>query len=323
MKRIISSIMVILLVLSTTITAFAADKVPQSEVIFSGQHSRNMALSSVTIGDIDQLVDERNEAYLNGDNEEVERLTNELHSTGMGTISLDELNQLTGENKSDSKIAARSGATFETVYSTYTHNGITYDIMRIYATPTTSSNLYYSGVTALKNSSSATANSMKFISIVAQATAGLASDSLGAIQTVYGALRSSISALSSTSTINNISSSYTWNAAETCVFVYVKSTVTGNWVMGAQYSKASSTVTTVTPTLEYDSNGAITSAITKTYSGTATPTYYNNTYKAVSEYLGAGLYDLARVNKIVVKGIQGKKIKTINLLNPDTPGTID
>ena len=38
-------------------------------------------------------------------------------------------------------------------------------------------------------------------------------------QTVYGALSSLVSNLSSTSTIKNISSSYTWNVAETCVFV--------------------------------------------------------------------------------------------------------
>ena len=36
---------------------------------------------------------------------------------------------------------SRSGATFETVYSTYSTGGKKYDIMRVYATPT-SSNMF-------------------------------------------------------------------------------------------------------------------------------------------------------------------------------------
>ena len=50
-------------------------------------------------------------------------------------ISLDELNILTGEENTQ---ISRSGATFETVYSTYSTGGKKYDIMRVYATPTLS-----------------------------------------------------------------------------------------------------------------------------------------------------------------------------------------
>ena len=53
-------------------------------------------------------------------------------------ISLDELNILTGEENTQ---ISRSGATFETVYSTYLTGGKKYDIMRVYATPT-SSNMF-------------------------------------------------------------------------------------------------------------------------------------------------------------------------------------
>lgn len=317
MKKAIASFMALLFIGLTPITSFAAE--PELEVIITNPYTRN-SVSSITIDDIDALVEERNQAYLSGDYETVENLTNELHNRGMGTISLNELNQLTGNENGS---VTRGGATFETVYSSYTTGGKTYDIMRVYATPTTSSNLYMTGVTAVKNSSSAQANAMQFINITAQAAAGLASNTISAIQTVYGALKSYVSALSSTTTIRNISSSYTWNAAETCVFVYVKSTTTGNWIMAAQYSKASASVGVVTPTLEYGTSGAITSSITNSYSGSATPTNYNSTAKAVSEYLGAGLYDQARVSKVIIKGIEGKTVKTVNLLNPDIPAMIN
>ena len=163
---------------------------------------------------------------------------------------------------------------------------------------------------------------MKFIGITAEAAIGLASDSIGVVQTVYGALQSYINAFSPTTTVTNISSSYTWNVGETCVFVYVKST-TGEWVMGAQYSKATASVTVVTPTLEYGTNGAIASAITKYYSGSATPTNYNDTAKAVNAFLGADLYDDARITRIVINGIEGKTVETVNLVNPDFPGMIN
>ena len=55
-----------------------------------------------------------------------------------GMISLDELNILKGEENTQ---ISRSGTTFETVYSTYSTGGKKYDIMRVYATPT-SSNMF-------------------------------------------------------------------------------------------------------------------------------------------------------------------------------------
>lgn len=314
-KRAITTFMALLLVMLTPLTALASDT--SSEVVLSNPQTRS---ASVTIEEIDAVVEERNQAYLSEDFEKVEALTDKLHNMGMGTISLSELNKLTGE---EDAVATRTNAILETVYSKYTTGGKTYDIMRIYATPTTSSNLYSTGVTALKNSSSAQANAMQFINITAQAAAGLSSNTIGVVQTVYGALQGYISAFSPTTTVKNISSSYTWNTSETCVFVYVKSQTTGSWVMGAQYSKATGHVTVVTPTLLYGTNGAITSSISKSYSGSATPTNYNSTAKAVSAYLGANIYNQARVSRVVFKGIQGKTVKTVYLLNPDIPGMIN
>ena len=314
-KKAITLFMTLLPVTLTPMIALGSGT--SSEFIVSSSETRNAI--SATIEDIDALVEERNQAYLNGDYEEVANLTAELRSNGMSTISLAELNTLTGN---ENTFSSRSGTVFETVYSTYITAGKSYDIMRVYATPTTGSDLYMTGVTAVKNSVSALANAMKFIGITAEAAIGLASDSIGVVQTVYGALQSYINAFSPTTTVTNISSSYTWNVGETCVFVYVKST-TGEWVMGAQYSKATASVTVVTPTLEYGTNGAIASAITKYYSGSATPTNYNDTAKAVNAFLGADLYDDARITRIVINGIEGKTVETVNLVNPDFPGMIN
>ncbi len=47
-----------------------------------------------------------------------------------------------------------------------------------------------------------------------------------------------------------------------------------------------------------------------------------STAKAVNGYLGS-VYTDAKVSKVVIKGIEEKTVKIINLLNPDIPAMID
>ncbi|WP_249030134.1 hypothetical protein [Tannockella kyphosi] len=68
-------------------------------------------------------------------------------------------------------------------------------------------------------------------------------------------------------------------------------------------------------------SSGIASSLTKTYNGTATPTNYNSTAKAVDGYLGSVYID-AKVSKVIIKGIAGKTVKTINLLNPNIPAML-
>ncbi len=99
--------------------------------------------------------------------------------------------------------------------------------------------------------------------------------------------------------------------------------LTGNTTpAAAQYSKATASITVVTPTLSFGKNGAIASSVTKKYNINAIPKNYNSTAKAVSAYINGGEYNKARIKKIVIKGIQGKTVKSISLLNPDYPGSI-
>lgn len=131
-----------------------------------------------------------------------------------------------------------------------------------------------------------------------------------------------ISTLAPTSTINNISTSYTWNSAETCVFVYFKSNTLSSYVLAAQYTKVTAGVTAVTPTLTFGKNGAITSSITKYYSGSATPNNYNGTAMALSYYEFGSVYNQARINAIDIKGLQGQAVHTISLSLPYYPSSI-
>lgn len=318
MKKIVTIFMFIVLMLIEVIPVHAKELICEEEKVTSSNEKQRNSCSSSSIDDIDRLIEQRNQAYLMNDYDTVNEITSELYENGMSKISKKDLETLLGE---ESNALSRSGATFETVYSTYTTGGRTYKIMRVYATPTTNSNLYMTGVTAVKNSTSLSANAMNFINITAQASAGLASNTVSTVQTVYGAISSYVGTLSPTTTIKNISASYTWNIAETCAFVYVKSS-SGMWVQGAQYGKVSSSVTAVIPTLTYGTNGVIASSITKNYNGSATPYNYNSTAKAIDGYLGS-VYTSSKVSKVIIKGIEGKTVKSIKLLNPEIPAMID
>lgn len=291
----------------------SADLVSQTSV-------SEYADSDFSYNDIDNLIDDRNTALMEQNYEYADQLTDTLHEHGIQTITLAELDALTGNT---TPAAARSSAKFETVYGTYTTGGKKYNTMRVYATPSYSSNLYKSGVTVLKNTSKAKAGAMSLLNSVAESAAGIAASSTQATiaLSVYDALKNLVPALSSTSTINTIKSSYTWNVAETCVFIFVKNS-SGMWLSAAQYSKATASITVVTPTLSFGKNGAIASSVTKKYNINAIPKNYNSTAKAVSAYINGGEYNKARIKKLVIKGIQGKTVKSISLLNPDYPGSI-
>lgn len=279
--------------------------------------------SNITISDIDTLLEREMEALVSNDYQTQEQLSRKLEQLGIKEITYQELATLTGdENPSFKNAQLSSSATFRTVYSTYTSGGKTYNVMRVYATPSgQTGTLYQTGVTAVKNSTSAVAKGMQFVKIGVLAVAGIASNTIGTIQTVYDALKSGVSVLSPTSTITDIQTSYTWNAAESCVFVYFKN-AQGSWTISGQYSKVSSSVHAATPTLKVNGQSVITSIISKTYSGSATPQNYDDTAMAFHAFrAGANVYRSC-ITKVVVTGIEGKSVKTISLANPPIPAAI-
>jgi hypothetical protein len=283
---------------------------------------------ATSIQDIDRLMEKRTQAILSKDFTAADEIGAELEKLGAKEVSLNEVLVLTDstpeefEKSSDIQLLAAS-ATFSTVYSTYTTGGQTYDVMRIYATPTGSTGtLYQTGVTATTNSNSAAANTMQILKMVVSSTVGVASNTIGIAQTVYGFLKDLISLLSPTSTISNITTSYTWSAAESCVFIYFQSKTSGAWVLAGQYSKATTTMHTATPVLKVQGTSVIGSTVSKDHNGSATPLYYNDTAKAYTEFRATGIH-VSRIKQITVTGVEGKTVKTIRLANPDIPAAID
>lgn len=267
--------------------------------------------TNTTIDEINAIIDLQNEAFVEENFSSVKEYENQLNSLGVQTVTGSELAKIIGEDQVGG-IAKVKGATMKTVYSKYTTGGKTYDVMRVLATPTTSSNLYKTGVTALKSNTSAQAKTFSVLKTIGKTVAG--ESKAGKAISAYDFIKSVASDISSTTTVTSISSSYTWNTAETCSFVYFKSP-SGLWVHSASYTKASCTVTVVVPTLKYGTNGAKTAHRTATYTSTFTPAYYDSTSKAYAGYKGS-TYISQRIKSVNITGVSGKTVKNVVLTCP-------
>ena len=321
-KKIITICMTIMLIVMSFQTVFA------SEITSNISSSNNLVnTKGFKLSDIDSIIDQRNIAFLKGDTQNVNALENKLNNMGLESASYDEISKMINlpqkeSNSSSTLAAASSNNSFTYTYTTFNNNGTLYDVLFVYVVPTsTSSNLCQTGVTALKNSSTAEANTMKFVNIAASSVAGLYSDSIGFVQTVYGALSAAASTLAKSSTIKNISASYTWQTAQTCVFCYVKSSVTNTYVQASEWAKISSNVDVIIPTLTWGSNGAIASSIYKNYNGTAVPNGFEKTANAIA-YYNIGAYHIARISSVAIKGIEGKTVHTVNIYDAVDPSAI-
>lgn len=276
--------------------------------------------SGVPIQEIDKLIEERTAAQLMNDKDQVDILSDSLSEYGLNPISRQEINKL--DNNSSSAIAkASSNVKFETINTTYTVNGVKYKIKRIYATPIGQSNIYKTGVTTLTNSKSASAIAMNFFKTTVSCAAGIASDTISIAQSAYSAFSGIVNGLKTTSTINNIKATYTWNTAETCAFIYFLNPTTDAYILKVRYSKVSYGVGASIPVLTVDGKDASAKVIQKAYSGSATPKNYNNTYQAYLKFKNGGIHT-AQINSINVKGVEGKTVKSIKLTNPQEPAEI-
>lgn len=153
---------------------------------------------------------------------------------------------------------------------------------------------------------------MNLIKITSSSVAGVVNEPIGIVQTVYGFASEISNYLSKTSVVSDIKGSYTWAAAETCVFVYFQSpTISGAWNLKGQYSKASVAVGVSVPTLKVKGKKRQLKYF-KSYNKTVTPQNYNSTQKAFEAYKNGGTYKAIGISKVNITGVEGKKQGQLN-----------
>lgn len=287
------------------------------------------------LNEIDRLISDRNKAMIEKNEVDYNNFDIELKSEGVKEVSLEEIKWLT--NSSDkfihiasgndllsinslSGISSVSDVKFERIYTTYTYKKKKYDVMKIYATPISSGRLYQANVTGVKkqNSNTAKAAAMSAIKTSAASIAGIASKKVSIVQSVYQIANDVGMAISKTDTIKNITASYTWNEAESCCFIYIFNNNIGSYVLAARYNNVNYSVGVSVPTLAVKGMNAQTSIKQKSYTRKIEPVNCNSTSKALEYYVKGGVYT-SQVTSFNIKGIEGKKVKTVTLSTPQNP----
>ena len=336
-KNLMALVLAVLTMLSSTITAFAAEienehdfeksvVIVEDGMLQQGQIPMQMdgETQIVTVSNIDAIIDERQDAVLRNDQKRYAELTEMLRSYGVEEVTPSEIAVLTGDDAP--MLAAsetRGGITYETYNTTYTYSGTTYSIRRILATPvpgySSDTVLYKTGDIDIKNSRTAKADAMAVLGIAVEAGIGLASDKIGIAQTVYSFFKDVSDQLKKTSEITNIKASYTWNTAMACSFVYVLNETNQLYELRGRYHKASASIGVTIPQLSVTGIQDIeTSMLQNSHSGTATPVNYNSTLKAVQGFINQKTYQ-ASVEGVKMTGIEKKTIKNITFNLPMTP----
>lgn len=331
-KKIIGSCLVLSMLLATSALAVDANTpviIVEDDMVSQARYQNGQEM--VTVSEIDQLCDERLEAVVTHDMEKYNEVTETLRGYGVEEISYDEAVDMVGveatfENSNGVPLAEeiRGGIIYETYDSIYTLDGKKYDIRRILASPDPDyprdSLLYTTGDTdEFKNDYSAKANAMKLAGIGVETIAGLASNTIGAVQTVYGVLTDVHDALSPTDTVTNIRASYTWNIAEACSFVLVRNSGTlESYLIRGVYHKAAAALGVNVPTLAVDGHDIVADISQGKVRGTATPVNYNSTLKAVQGFVNGRRYQ-SSVTDIIFRGVENQIVEERNLRNPMTP----
>lgn len=297
---------------------------PRDEVL--NAESEELAVRAET------LIDQSVEAIINDDTETYKKAEQNLDTMGVEKVSYKEIISLTGYNANVSSLESSSvnsissqTVTFRTQYLDYTQNGVTYDMMRIYATPTGSEgSLYRTGTTTQQHKPSYTkvkASAVVALNMAISTIAGAASDTISIGQSVYELVNGIYTACTSTSTLDNVKASYTWNIAETCSFMYFKNKSETMWHLKGRFSKASAAVGASVPLLSINGGNVYTSVAQKSYSGEAIPNNYNRVGNPFNAFLNGGIYE-SRITHVVIQGLAGTPVYTKPLANPSEPAEI-
>lgn len=332
-KRLFSAITSIALLLSLSPSVFATASSPsytivEDDMLSSIASPTSSSSSIVTVSEIQSLLNDRTAALLNDDETSYAEITETLRTYGVKEISYEELPTLLGEDPLPStfstpdETSTTKNSVFEYYYTTYTYGGTTYDIMRILASPNMNTQgdtiLYHTDNLTLHNSKSASLIAMDLLGVGITSLIGISKGGAVAV-TVYDALDTISSGLSTSSKISNIQANYLWNLAEDCSWIYISARGAGNYQIAGRYHKGSMGVLVGVPTLIVDNMDSTAYIKSVNRLVQAEPVNYDSTYQAVRSFVaGNGVYE-SSITSLPVNGIEGQTVTRAYLSNPAHP----
>lgn len=263
-------------------------------------------------------------ARLNDDTKLEESITSELKAIGVNEVTIDEVNQLTGEGSSfDTKEIvsplAQSDITFSTAYSNITVNGSTIEIMRIYATPKTTAYMYHEGIVDRDVTKSGTASTLQVLKVLGEFGVGLTK--VGTVVTVYTAVKDVIATIQSSSPITRVRAQYNFTCAENTVFLYYYNNSSRNWVHMGNSSSLGYAITNTVKSCYISGTNALPRHTSKDYNGLLKATNYNDAYYMYTNRIPGDVLTASQFKKFNISGVSGTSSPyvALSLLRPIIP----
>jgi len=308
----------VMLLVPMQVSALGRNASYKNDIIINGNSRAN-----VTMADIEMLLEQRTLAFTEKDDALYESITAALRRNGLREITLKEIAALTGQDMNFTfgiQGSSTNTVRFETINSTFFSGGNIYRIMRIIASPTDIGLLNATGISTVNNRNPAVANVMQFIRIGLSSIAGTASNAIGVIQTVHGALRDIVTAVQPMTTITNIRATYVWSVTERAIFIHVFDHAQATYRLSARFHSATAAVGVNIPTLLINGSQPVAVVRQWNHSGTATPTDYNSTIRAVEAFRQRGSFSLpvfsSSIRSVDFRGIEGQNVMNHALRNP-------
>lgn len=268
---------------------------------------------------IEQLFDSRAQAINRNDANGIEEIDGQLASLGVEELTPDEVTQRFGSALSASQYVnkpASSNVTWMSSRQNYTYGGATYEIQTLIAQPKTdptiTSVLKKAGTNVRTIKSSAQQRGWSNL-IKTTATTGVGTvPVIGSIVSIYDAVASSIAGFSTSTTIENMSATYSYLHTTTVSFKFVKKV---NQSDSHQYLSFISTngateISYYIPRFVHSGGSVIPQGIHGTKFSKMTPNNYNSNLAAVQAYNSVTGQTASYVSKVVVTGIEGKNVIT-------------
>lgn len=336
MKKVISVALSLSLMLSITLPTFAVDSAKDF---------------SLDVKDLDEeiqlLLDERaailSNSFLENDNmdlrlTDLEAIDSKLCECGVEFLSDEQAKNmlLQMQNNTSSENGGQvygidrveppdTGVNVWMTYrSTYTSNGVSYNIQRLVAQPKRpNSPLKDSGNRTLNYTVNWAAGAENLISSVSESVAGEIIPGASIVLSIYDAVRSFISGLSSTTEVSAPEIVYTWATTITATFIYVRletESDSAQWLSSIS-TKTETSVSYSIPNFCTEADGSLHPKVVQgermIYS---TPSRYANIADAVDAY--NGVYPCPILNEVYnirISGPENKNVEVIYPCNPNSP----
>ena len=268
---------------------------------------------------INELYIERFKAIKEGDKERENELNLQLESYGVEEISLEDFYRIT--NTPMPKYIVDSENYYLNVISQdIRENGKEFTCRIINATPKNQyCNLYRSGGITISNPNKLVIGLTSLVSTAKSIVLGQMNyTSIG--DTIFEAVKDYFTEIKTTNVVSNLDMVYSWNVTEMCSFVYLALN-TGAYTLIGHYNMGSYYIGTIINSMEFEDGIPVSDGIYNEYKGDFEAENYGSGTKALQAYLDGGmLYNM--LSSFSIFGLEGKKLTTVELLNPYSPGEI-